>query len=237
MKIIITLLSVLLASTVAFCQIQRGVVIDGDSSKPLYPATIANVTTGLSYITDEQGAFAVPASNGDILAFSAIGFQSARRAAATGKFMTVEMASLSVKMKEFVLHSGYTQFQQDSLTLTTMYEKELKKKPVKTGFSNANGGGITGLIGGPVQKISKSYRQNKRFKENFERDMEQRFIETRYTKTLVTNLTGLKGDAATEFMNAHPMDYPFARAASDLELKMWIRNSFKEYTKSKPAKK
>ena len=116
----------MLASTVAFCQIQRGVVIDGDSSKPLYPATIANVTTGLSYLTDEQGAFAVPANNGDILAFSAIGFQSARKSAATGKFMTVEMASLSVKMKEFVLHSGYTQFQQDSLTLTALYEKELK---------------------------------------------------------------------------------------------------------------
>jgi hypothetical protein len=237
LKIIVTFLSLLLASTVAFCQVQRGVVVDADSSKPVYPATIANITSGMSYITDEQGAFAIPARNGDVLAFSAIGFHSTRKTAATSKFLTVEMASLSIKMKEFVLHSGYTQFQQDSAVLATLYDKELNTKPIKTGFSSANGGGITGLIGGPVQKISKSYRQNKRFKENFESDMEQRFIDTRYTKTLVATLTKLHGDSVTDFMNAYPMDYPFARAATELELKMWVRHNFKEYSKAKPTHK
>jgi hypothetical protein len=59
--------------------------------------------------------------------------------------------------------------------------------------------------------------------------MEQKFIDTRYTPELVTKLTGYTGDTMILFMNTYPMDYSFARAASDLELKMWIRNNYKEH--------
>jgi hypothetical protein len=30
-------------------------------------------------------------------------------------------------------------------------------------------------------------------------------------------------------MNTYPMDYEFARTATDLELKMWIRHNYKDY--------
>jgi hypothetical protein len=33
-------------------------------------------------------------------------------------------------------------------------------------------------------------------------------------------------------MNAYPMDYDYARAATDLELKMWIRFHYREWKKN-----
>ena len=48
-------------------------------------------------------------------------------------------------------------------------------------------------------------------------------------------MTGFTGDTIGHFMYAYPMPYEFARSASDLELKMWIRNNSKEWLKNAMA--
>lgn len=208
----------------------RGTVIDGETAKPLYPVTITNLATEESAATDMLGNYVIPARAGDTLSFTFTGYHSVRHIAIPGKALNVDLLPLSVKLPAYVLHD-YTPFQKDSIEMATLYSKELNKKAIKPGFSSANGGGFTGLIGGPIQKMSRSYKQNKRFKENFQRDMEQRFIDTRYTPALVTTLTGLSGDTLIFFMNTHPMEYDFARHASDLELKVWIRENYRAYLK------
>ncbi len=178
-----------------------------------------------------MGNFAISAAAGDEIAFSFIGYHTTQRLATPGAELSLMMFPLSVQMPEYVLHPGYTPFQRDSAEQATLYSTELNKKAIKVGFSNANGGGFTGLIGGPVQKMSKSYKRNKKFKAAFQSDMEQKFIDTRYSQKLVTALTGFTGDTMVVFMNSYPMDYDFARAATDLEIKMWIRNNYREYLK------
>jgi hypothetical protein len=49
---------------------------------------------------------------------------------------------------------------------------------------------------------------------------------------LVAALTGLTGDTVGYFMNANPMPFDYARAATDLELKMWIRYNYKQWLKN-----
>ncbi len=61
----------------------------------------------------------------------------------------------------------------------------------------------------------------------------QNFVDSRYSKELVTSLTKLNEDDAQTFMNAYPMEYDFARAATDLEIKMWIKYNFSQYSKEK----
>ena len=210
-------------------------VTDGETAEPLYLVSILNVNTGESSSTDEQGKYSLRAKAGEVISFSYMGYHSLRRIANPDSMLYVELLPLSVQLKEYVLHPGYTPFQRDSAEMATLYSKELNTKPIKVGFNSANGGGFSGLIGGPVQKMSKSYKQNKRFKENFQRDMEQKFIDTRYTPALVTTLTGYTGDTLAVFMNRYPMEYTFARTATDLELKMWIRDNYRLMKKRLPA--
>ena len=198
-------------------QTLKGTVVDGETLKPLHSVTIMNVVTGQTVTTDEQGYFSIPAAAGDAISFSYPGYHIIQRQATEAMNLQVALLPLTVRLPEYILRD-YTPFQKDSIELTTLYSKELNTKPIKPSFSSANGGGFSGLIGGPVQKLSKSYKQNKRFKQNFKKDMEQKYIDTRYTPLLVTTLTGFTGDSLAIFMNTYPMEYTFARAATDLEL-------------------
>ena len=208
-----------------------GIVVNGETAKPLVPVTIVNLSTQQSTATDAQGNYSIPAKDGEVISYSYVGFHTIQRTATPGTYLVVELFPLSVKLQEYILHPDYTPFQKDSAEMTTLYGKELNTQRVKPGFSSANGGGFSGVIGSVVQKMSKSYKKNKKFKETFEKDIEQKYIDTRYKPELVTALTGFTGDTLAVFMNTYPMEYDFARTATDLEIKMWIRNNYKEYLK------
>lgn len=230
------LISIFVLSLVIFSaqgQTLKGVVVDEETAKPLANVTIFNLSTELSTSTEETGNFHLLAKTGDIIAFSAMGYRTEKKPATPGTEMRIELIPLNVKLPTYVFRD-LTPFQRDSIELTTLYSKELNTKPVKVGFSSANGGGITGLIGAPVKKMSKSYKQNKKFKENFKSDMEQRYIDTKYTPVLVNSLTTFTGDTLAIFMNTYPMEYDFARVASDLEIKLWIRNNYRDYLHKTP---
>lgn len=209
-------------------QVQRGNVSDKETSQPVYHVTITNLVSSSSVISDALGNFSIAAKKGDSLAFSYIGYHTVVIAAAPDISLFAELTPLNVRLPAYTVHD-YTPFQRDSIELTRLYSSELNKKPIKPGFSSANGGGLTGLIGGPIQKLSRSYRQNKRFKKTFQKDLEQKFIDTRYTPKLVNALTGLTGDTLVMFMNTYPMEYMFARHATDLEMKAWIRDNYGDY--------
>ncbi len=232
LKAIFTFLVLLVTFTVQG-QTLYGLAVNGESAKPLTPVTILNQATRQSVVTDAQGNYSIAAKYGDTISFSFIGFHTEQRLADPNKYLLVELFPLNVSLKEYVLHQDYTPYQKDSAEMAATYSKELNTKKITPGFSNANGGGFSGLIGAPVQKMSKSYKQNKKFKENYQKDMEQKYIDTRYKPELVSALTGFKGDTLAIFMNTYPMQYDFARSGSDLEIKMWIRDNYKEYLHKK----
>lgn len=212
-------------------QILKGIVVDGADSKPLSPVTVINLSTQQSTYTDEHGNYMIEAKNGDQIAFSYVGYHTVQKATppAIGVAeMRVEMLQQNFELKEYVLHD-YTPYQKDSIAMRETYNKELNTSAIKPKVGMNNGLEVDGLIGSAVQKISRGYKKNKKFKEEFIKQEQDLFIDTRYTPTLVNSLTGFTGDTLAFFINTYPMDYGFARTASDLEIKMWIRYNYKEY--------
>lgn len=225
------LIAVLLLPFFAHAQLLKGTVMDGESAKPLHGVNITNLTTGMSTYTNKDGTYTLEAKNGDAITFVFLGYHASQKLTPVSSGvaeMKIEMLPLSVQLKEYVFHD-YSPYQKDSAALADMYSTELTKKPIKPKIEFNGGIAVDGLIGAAVQRMSKSYKKNKAFKAAFKKDEEQKFIDTRYTPVLVTKLTGLTTDTLALFMNAYPMDYDFARAATDLELKGWIRNNYKEY--------
>lgn len=215
----------------ANAQILRGTVTDGQTGRPLTPVTIVNLNTQQSAYTDEKGNFVLPAKQGDHVWFSFVGYHNIEKetpAAIGVATMEVAMLQQNFELQEYVFHD-YTPYQRDSIEMAGVYSKELNNKAIKPTVGFDNGIAVNGLIGSAVQKISRSYKRNKRFKEEFKQIEEEKFIDTRYTPELVTSLTGFSGDSLAYFINAYPMDYNFARTASDLELKMWVRYNYKDY--------
>ena len=229
MKLRLLIIIALLTSLSVHAQTLKGVVIDGETNQPLYLVNVLNLTNSQSTSSDERGIYSIGAKNGDVISFSYVGYHTVQRLASTDSVLRIPMFPLSVRLQEYVLHPEYTPYQKDSAEMAMLYSDQLNAKPIKPGFSSANGGGFTGLIGGAVQKISRSYKQKKKFQKNFQNDEQQKYIDTRYTPQLVTTLTGFTGDTLATFMNTYPMEYRFARSATDLEMKMWIRDNYKEY--------
>ena len=229
LKIIIFLMIVLSSAGVQ-AQTLKGSVTDAATGKPLNMVTIVNVTTEQSTSTDELGIYSIPAKSGDVISFSYIGYNTIQRIATPGIELNIMLTTLSVQLKEFIIHPDYTPFQKDSVEIATLYSKELNVQRIKphVGINN-EGIGASGLIGSAVQKMSRSYKKSKKFKEAFLKDEEQKYIDTKYRPELVTAITGFTGDTLALFMNTYPMEYAFARSASELELRMWIRDNYKEY--------
>ena len=214
-------------------QTLKGNVVDGMTGKPLYLATVINMATQEATSTDELGRFSITAKGGTTISFRYVGYKTIERLATPSIEMHIELFPDNIQLKEFVLRD-LTPYQKDSIELATLYSKELSKTRIKPTVGLNPGTGVAGieadgLISSFAQKVSKSYKRTKRFKENFKKDEEQKFIDTRYKIDVVTAVTGLKGDTAVMFMNMYPMEYLFARAATDLELKMWIRDNYKDY--------
>ena len=82
-----------------------------------------------------------------------------------------------------------------------------------------------------AEQFNKKSKQRARFQENFSKWESQKFVDTRYSSEMVQALTGLTGDTLAAFINAHPMPYDYARAATDLEIKMWVRYNYREWIK------
>lgn len=222
----------LLAAVATHAQQVSGMVTDAGSHQPLFPATVVNLATEQSVACDVAGHFSIAAHKGDIISFSFVGYGTITRVADPSTPMQVALEQLSVQLKGYTIRPDFTPYQKDSADLTTLYSKQLhttRIKPKVTGLQ------ADGLIASLAQKVSRSYKRDKRFQEHFRTDLEQKYIDTRYTPGLVTALTGFGGDTLAMFMNTYPMEYGFARTATDLEVKMWIRSNYKSYLHSLSA--
>jgi hypothetical protein len=141
--------------------------------------------------------------------------------------LTIYLQNKNTNLKAVVITRGLTEYQKDSATRAEIYQDAIGYEQQKSMMSP-----VTSLY----QKFSKKYKELRKFQGQIVDMEKQKFIDTRYTPELVHAMTKLDEDAMAEFMNQYPMDYDYARAASDLEIKMWIKYNYQDYLKKgKPS--
>lgn len=204
-------------------QTLKGQVRDKLSQYPLYPVSVINLTTQQVTYSNEKGFFSIDAKAGEKVAFSYIGYRADQfmMPISVGEYTKdIELEAVSYRLKEIVLMPDYTPFQRDSIDKVKTYRGALtrqKSNPISSPFSFV------------AEKFNKRSKQLFKFQKNFVKWEEEKFIDTRYTPQLVQEMTGMTGDSIGHFMAAYPMPYDYARAASDLEIKMWVRFYHKEW--------
>lgn len=207
-------------------QTLQGNVIDKATGQPLYPVTVVNLTTQAVTYTNENGNFIIRAEAGQKIAFSFIGYKSRQypMPISVGIYKTeIKLEAISYNLREVILMPDYTPYQRDSIQRVTTYRQTLDVKhasPIASPFSYV------------AEKFSKKSKQTFAFQKKYERLENERFIDTRYTPDLVAEQTGLSGDSIGYFMNAYPMPYDYARTATEMEMKMWIRYNYREWIKN-----
>ena len=203
----------------------RGTILDADSKRPIQGATITNTASSAIVITNEFGQFDISGKEGDKVSFYCPGYRTETHIIIKGLEgirLNFSMKLSSRELNEVVIKQRYkTKYQIDSAERKVIYRSTLVRQ--KSG------------IGSPfsmlAEKISPKQRALFKFKKTFGTLEEQQFTDSRYTPEMVASLTNLGGDTLAHFMNSYPMPYDYARAATALELKMWVKYNFRDFLK------
>lgn len=223
----LTLLIILCLTSVAgYAQTLKGRVTEAGTNKALFPVTVVNLRTQKATYTSAEGYYSVQAEAGDKIAYSFIGYKSRQyqMPISVGTYLAdIQLESVNYRLEELYIMPDYTQYQLDSIERLQTYRPFLNRpriSPFSSPFSYV------------ASKFNKRSKQIKKFKRNFGKWEDARYIDTRYTPELVAEMTGLEGDSLGYFMNANPMPFDYARTATELEMKMWIRYHYRNWIKT-----
>jgi hypothetical protein len=237
---LIALIGFLLSSNNASAIKLRGGFRDAQSGEPLNNVLIRNLNSNVVTYSDTSGNFSVTVSYGDSLSCSIVGYKNLIVHILSEEpeqhfFLKLNREILTI---DTVVVRSRTKYQEDSLANREIFGKKVDEKPAK--FKRAKkdplyGGSGSGMlnfdapISSLIQKRTKKYKRLKAFQDRYKNDEKQLYADSRYTPELITALTGLANDSLSLFMKAFPVTYDFVRAASDLELKMWIRYNYRTW--------
>lgn len=207
----------------------EGVVTDYDAGTPMVGVVLRNIETNQGAVTGVDGKFKIRASQNDEIEFSYLGYYSfrMRMPEASDVFRRLSLKKKLFELDEIEIRPDYTPYQLDSMERRKTYNLALNR-----GFASST---VLGSIFSPASALAEQFdkktKQLKRFQQNYFKWEDQKFIDTRYSFEEVAKLTNLSGDTLAAFISAYPMPVDYARTASDLEIKMWVKYNYREWIK------
>lgn len=209
-------------------QLITGTITDRQERTAIDMVLVTNKRTKADSRTNTYGRFQIQGLVGDTLLISHPAY-SFRTFIVNATDVRISMSANVHKLEEVEVISGMTKFQRDSATRQAIYHKTLKDAQHKTKLSLSNGLALDGIFTSLAYKASGKGKRNKAFAKQLEEDNKMRFTQARYSKELVANLTPLRGDSIALFIEQNPIPYDFVRSAKDIELKMWVRQRYKNW--------
>lgn len=213
----------------------KGTVYDSSRRYPIEAVTVLS-TSGRGTVTDSLGRYQLEVSDKDSIWFSFLGKP-------TPKYPILKMADISrfdiaLRLKIDVLQEVRIRsriYKEDSLQNRRDYARifDFKRPNIASMTSiNAMGAGID------LDELIRvfQFRRNKSMEKFRERLLEQereKFVDHRFSKALVKKLTGLDGEALTQFMLKYRPTYEFALYSSEYDFQFYIKKSGEEFGRRK----
>lgn len=205
----------------------EGVVTDYESNETLIGIVVHNLRSDESTLTDANGHFKIAAVNNDEIEFSFLGYYPFRMRMPDGGnvYRKLSLKKKLFELGEVEIRPDYTPYQIDSIERAKTYQLALSRQRASSSVL----GSVFSPMSALAEQFNKGSKQIARFQKNFPKWEDQKFVDTRYSYKEVADLTGLGGDTLAAFIAQNPMNVDFARNATDLEIKMWIKYNYKQW--------
>jgi hypothetical protein len=210
-----------------------GQLTDKDNNLVLPYASIINKTTGKRATTDQGGFYRINVKPHDLILFTFIGYRTDSLVVEASANATVTQ-NIQLEVENKMLRSvevtaKYTPYQLDSMARREQYGFILDKanKPL-AGGNTPQGFGLTFS---PFTRYSRKEKQKRKFKEIYAKAEEEKYIDSRYTPLLVSQVTGLKGDSLQHFMHDNYPGYDAMRMMRQEDLIYWITDKYRVWKK------
>jgi hypothetical protein len=210
-----------------------GQLTDKDNKLLVLPyASIINKTTGKRAYSDQGGFYRISANPRDLIIFTFVGYRPdsiiVQQSSGT-ETHNVELQVEGKVLRSVEVTAQYTPYQLDSIARREQYGFILDKENKPLAGGNTPQG--FGLTFSPITRFSRREKQKREFKKNFEKAEQERYVDSRYTPVLVSQVTGLKGDSLLQFMHDNHPDYETMRIMRQEDLLYWITDKYRAWKK------
>jgi CarboxypepD_reg-like domain len=217
----------------------NGKVYESGTEIPLPGASILNKSTKSGELTDRYGYFSIEGKVGDSIQISFLGYLPKTYAiplVPSGQKIIIQNFFLPIKkflLKEVEVMAR-PNFRRDSL---------LNREENRTIFNYKKPSTINTILGAvfnPITGLDNLVHAAKRnrlrnFQEKLEIQEQDKSIDIRYNRQLVSGLTGLQGKDLENFMKLYRPSFEYAKNSSDYDLYLKIKEDYADYLKFKSS--
>lgn len=209
----------------------EGIVFDSDSKQRLTRVYIYNLRTHKGFFNNSKGEFATnTVARGDTLIAALQGY---RVDTITVQSPTIlfYLKRLSILLQDVTVNDTIRnprrRYEENKKTYDEAYRKGNPGDLLRIGGVNGVGAGLS--IDALWSLLSREGKNARYLQEILERDYHDMIVDYRYTKSLVSSVTGLKGHRLADFMQQYRPSYFLALEANDYALIAYIKETFRRY--------
>ncbi len=209
-----------------------GYVYDSSGVFPLEATSVLS-NSGTGMMTDSNGHYEIWVSEKDSIWFSYLGKPTIKYPVAEIKEYLEFDISLRVGvtiLKEVRVRPA--SYKLDSIRNRMDYAKVFNYR--KPSFSSiVTSISITGITI-DLDELIRAFQKRKMermlvFRKRLEEQEKDKLIDHRFTRSLVSTITGLAAERLDRFMLTHRPSYDFVKQASDYDLRDFIKKEFKKF--------
>jgi hypothetical protein len=215
-------------------QFLTGKIYKRNSEETLLSVSIHNITGNRYDMSEEDGSYRIQAAPGDHISFSSVGYR-ADTITITASLLTASYpVYLDVRPQtlQAVRVGEFSNYQLDSMDRRKEYAwvYDHDNTPhIARDRQGADGVGVTMNI---FRKTSTADKQRIHLEKRLEKEEEDYYVDSRYNKDYVTKITHLKGDSLKQFMQRYRPSYDYCRKAANVDILVYINDSYKQYMKT-----
>ncbi|WP_183568686.1 hypothetical protein [Mucilaginibacter sp. SP1R1] len=212
-----------------------GIVFDKESKDRIAKVNVENTTTGKSVYNTFKGEFKIEAKPGDMLIFTKADHYADTLQVQNNASLAVYMKRTAIQLKEVIVRDTMLNPQKQLEATKNDYTKIYGSLNNHDLLSLAPGMGAGIGIDALYNAFSRSGRNAERLRQIIERDYKQNVIDYRFNRTYVSNITHLKDQQLTDFMQRYRPGYYMVTTASEYDFIVSIRANLRRYLRSPRA--
>jgi hypothetical protein len=209
-----------------------GYLRDSATRLPIPLASVKNLSTGQTVMTNNDGRFRINLSKNQYLGFAAVDYHfdtlqySAKRQGQDTLQLVLRPLAHSLG-NVTVTARGMNRYQRDSVERRNEFLKDVgHMQPVMA--QPAYGAGVAISL----DHFSKKEKNKRKSYDFYEENEKEEYINYRFPAELVTEFTGLKGEQLQDFMQRYRPEYEWLRKhTSEEDIKYYLNDKLKLYFK------
>lgn len=196
----------------------KGTAYDADTRSKMKLVFVNNLTQKAVDHTGQRGDFKVKAEMGDLVVFTCPGYQSDTLIVEDLSAVVVVLKPRLIVLDEVVVKANVSK----------------KKEDIKSEYAGAYSAASTSVLskdGGLslTNLFSKQSQQKRAFRKFIDVELNEKTIDRRFNRTLVSDLTKIRGQVLEDYMSFFRPTYSEISKMDDAQLRDYIINSYNEY--------